>query len=266
MKQWLALVAGAAVLVVFELPRLSGGAVVAALLASAVLVLALSRSNASGPGSIVILTGLLFVTSWLVNIPEGVLFDVIEPAAAPVGLVKALLASFAAVLVIVAVAGRSGPGRAGDSAPGPDLPATATLAVATSPSPIRSVRGLLWRLAATPAVFVACYFVAGMIIYPIVRDYYVGRAMPDPLAIASMQVLRSLALLAAAYSLLRTLERRRDAVLVLGLALPVFGAVFPMLPANDLMPAGVRLVHALETVPSTHSSASCSRSGSVRPR
>ncbi len=232
-RLWLSVPAGALVLLAFELPDVGVGSAVAALLVAGVLALAITRSTASGPALVVVLAGLVFVTSWLVNIPEGVLFDVIEPAAAPVGLVKALAATMAAVVVQVAVAGRvSGEATA-----------------MTSDGPIRSVGGLLWRLVASPAVFIVFYFVAGMIIYPFVQQYYVGRTMPDPAAIVSMQVLRSLALAGAAYPLLRTFRHRGDALLVLTLAIPVFGALAPLLPANDVMPAQVRLVHALETVP-----------------
>lgn len=233
MRQWLSIPAGALVLVAFQVPDVGWGSVVAALLIGSVLALAVSRSTASGPGLIVTLSGLLFVSWALISIPEGVLFDVIEPGAAPVALVMALVASISAVVAVVAVSGRLGEGSA---APGWE-------------SPIRSPQALLWRLVASPALFVVCYFVAGMIIFPFVEEYYVGRVLPDPAAIVSMQVLRSLAIVGAAYPLLRTLRTRRDAVLVLAVALPVFGVLAPLLPANDLMPGGVRLVHALETLP-----------------
>jgi hypothetical protein len=48
---------------------------------------------------------------------------------------------------------------------------------------------------------------------------------------------------------LRSVRERRDGFLVLALAFPVLGALAPLLPANDLMPGPVRLVHALETIP-----------------
>lgn len=233
MRLWLSIPAGAAVLVAGSYPQISWGSAVASLLVCGVLALALERSAATGPGLIVILAGLLYVTFPLISLPEGVLFDLIDPATAVVDLAWMLVLIVAAVTVQVAVAGRLEPG-----------PATAA-----SASPILSTRGLLWRLAAIPTVFILCYFVAGMIIFPFVEPYYQGRVMPDPQAIVSMQVLRSLAIVGAAYPLLRTLSRRRDAVLVLALALPMFGAVAPLLPANDLMPGSIRLVHGLETVP-----------------
>lgn len=233
MRLWLSIPAGAAVFVAGSYPQITWGSVAAALLVFGILAVALERSTASGPGLIVMLAGLLYVMFPLISLPEGVLFDVIEPAAAVVSLAWLLVLMLAAVTVQVAVAGRLEPG-----------PATPT-----STSPIRSTSGLLWRLAATPAVFIILYFVAGLIIFPFVEPYYEGRVMPDPQAIVSMQVLRSLAIVGAAYPLLRTIHRRRDAVMVLALALPAFGAVAPLLPANDVMPGSIRLVHALETVP-----------------
>jgi hypothetical protein len=53
----------------------------------------------------------------------------------------------------------------------------------------------------------------------------------------------------ATYPVLQTLPTRRDAVMVLAIALPVFGAIAPLLPDNELMPGPVRLVHGLETAP-----------------
>jgi hypothetical protein len=233
MRLWISIPAAAAVLVVFHLPRFTWGDVLASLLVCAALAMATSRSTASGPVLITALAGLHFVIYALINIPEGVLFDVIKLPAAPVMLLRSLLASFCAVAVLAAVAGRLGKQE------GP-----AALAPA-----VQTVRGLLWRLAALPAVFLVCYMAAGMLIFPFVKEYYAMRTMPDPAAIASMQILRSLAILGAAYPLLRTLPSRRDAVIVLAVALPVFGAIAPLLPANDLMPGSVRFVHTLEMAP-----------------
>lgn len=233
MRLWISIPAATAVLLVFHLPRFTWGDALASLLVCAVLAMAVSRSTASGPALIATLAGLHFVTSWLINIPEGVLFDVIKPAAAPAALVRSLVASICAVTVLAAVAGRLRTGEAPSE----------------FAAPIRTVRALMWRLAALPVIFLVCYFIAGILIFPFVKQYYAGRTMPDPAAIASMQILRSLAILAAAYPVLRTLPSRRDAVLVLAIAVPVFGSIAPLLPANDLMPAPVRLVHALETAP-----------------
>jgi hypothetical protein len=231
-RQWLSVLVGGAVLLVFAQNGMGWGAIVSSLLMAGVVWLAMARSTASGVGLVVMLTGLVFVTTWLANIPEGVLFDVIEPAEAPVLLLVTLVTAVAAIVAMTAVAGRL-TAEAGPRPPSPDRPNGA----------------VAWRLVALPVVFVVCYFLAGMLIYPYVEPYYVGRAMPGPGSIASMQVLRSLALVGAAYPLLRTFRERRDAILVLALALPVLGAIAPLLPANEAMPASIRLVHGLEMAP-----------------
>jgi hypothetical protein len=100
---------------------------------------------------------------------------------------------------------------------------------------VSTVAGLLWRLGAAALIFVACYFLAGIVIIPYVRDYYQGRAMPKATAMVSMQVLRALAIIAALYPALRTMRSRRDAQVLAALGLPAIG-VSQLLPANDLMP------------------------------
>jgi hypothetical protein len=235
MMRWrwvLSLLLGALIFLAFGSEGHGLGALVSSLLMAGVVVLGMTRSKASGLELVLALSGLVFVVTWLVNIPEGVLFDVIAPADAPVILLMLLVVTVVAVTSMAAVAGRLGPVPTGP----PEAPA-------------RSGGRVAWRLVALPAVFVLCYFAAGLLIYSYVEPYYAGRTMPGPAAIASMQVLRALALLGAAYPLLRTLETRRDAILVVAIAVPVLGAVAPLLPANEAMPASIRLVHGLEMAP-----------------
>ncbi len=232
MRLWAAVLAGAVVLIASHLPGFGWGEAAAALLSAGVMGLIVARARASGPALVVMVAGLNFVVSSGVNLPEAVVFDVIPAPLAATTLVRVLLDSVVAALVVVWVAGRLGRAEAS--------PTTA---------PIDTIWALLWRLAATVAVFIVCYFVAGMLVFPFVKAYYAGRALPQPTVIVAMQVLRSLALLGAAYPLLRTFASRRDAMLVLGVTLPLLGAIGPMLPANPLMPPSIRLAHTLETVP-----------------
>ncbi len=228
-----AVLAGALALIAVHLPGFGWGEAGAALLSAGVMGLVVARSRASGPALVVMVAGLSFVVSLGVNLPEAVVFDVIPATLATTELTRALLESVLAATIVVWVAGRLSPGDA----------------VASAAVRIESIWALLWRLAATVAVFTVCYFVAGTLIYPFVKAYYASRALPQPAVIVELQVLRSLALLGAAYPLLRTFGSRRDAVLVLGLALPLLGPIAPLLPANPLMPPSVRLVHAFETLP-----------------
>lgn len=233
MRTWAAVLAGAVVMMASYYTGLSWASAAGALLAGGVMGLVVARSRASGPTLVVALAVLYFGVSWLVNIPEAVLFGVVSPATAPPLLLRGLLISLVAAAAVVWAGGRQ--------RPEPAAPPTS--------APLRTTWSLIWRLAALVAVFVACYLGAGMLIYPLVKAYYAGHTVPQMGSIIAMQVLRSLAILGAAYPLLRTFTSRRDAVLVLGLALPVFGVVVPMLPHNPFMPPAVRLAHAFETSP-----------------
>ncbi len=233
MRLWGAVLAGAVVMMATYLPGIGWGTTAGALLTAAAMGLIVARSRASGPALVVAVAGLVFGVSWLVNIPEGVLFDVIPVTMAPPMLLRGLLTCVVVATVVAWVAGRL---RQEDTGPSGALP-------------IRSAWSLLWRLLATVAVFAVCYIGAGLLIYPLVKAYYAGRAMPQPSAMLAMQVLRSLAILGAAYPALRTFASRRDAALVLGVALPVVGVIVPMLPQNTLMPPSIRLAHTLETAP-----------------
>ncbi len=233
MRLWGAVLAGAVALIAVRLPGFGWGEAAGALLTAGVMGLIVARSRASGPALVVMVAGLSFVVSSGVNLPEAVVFDVMPATMAATALARVLLESVVAATVVVWVAGRLGPGES----------------VAGAATPIDTIWALLWRLAATVAVFIACYFAAGMLIYPFVKAYYASRALPQPGVIVALQVLRSLAILGAAYPLLRTFATRRDAMLVLGVALPLLGVVAPMLPANTLMPPSIRLVHTLEVSP-----------------
>ena len=233
MRSWGAVLAGAVVLVASYLPGFGWGEAAGALVVAGAMGLIVARSRAAGPALVVMVAGLYFVVSYGVNIPEAVVFDVMPAKTAPTLLVRSLLIGVVAATVVVWVAGRL---RQSAAAPGAVVP-------------IDTAWRLFWRLAATVAVFIACYFVAGALVYPFVKAYYAGRAMPQWSVMVAMQVLRSLALLGAAYPLLRTFGSRRDAVLVLGVVLPLFGAIAPMLPSNTIMPPMIRLAHTLETAP-----------------
>jgi hypothetical protein len=97
----------------------------------AVLGMAVSRCTAFGPGLVAILAMLHFVLA-ATNVAEVVLFDVLHIAAAPVALLRHLVAS---VIVSVALAWLFGGFREAQ-------------ATSLAPAPVHSAIGLLWRLAA----------------------------------------------------------------------------------------------------------------------
>lgn len=225
------LVAAGVVFVARSYPSLSITHALAAVLACAALGVVASRSTAAGPALVAILAGLYFVPIEFINIPEGVLFGVIEVADAPVALARELGVSIVAAIAVAAAVGRL---RI------PPVPPDDVIA------PAHSVPSLLWRLAAAAAVFVLCYFVVGAAIYPLVKPYYGSRPIPPTGSIVSMQVLRAVALIAAMYPAIRTIPSRRTAQWVFTAVLPVLGAVVPLLPENAVMPLPVRVVHTVE--------------------
>lgn len=187
-------------------------------------------STAGGSDLTIAVAGLYFLPSTLINVPEGVLFDVLPVGLAPLAMVMPLFAALTIGVVVTALFGRWR-----TSAP---------------PTPLGlSLFGLIWRLGAATALFVACYIAAGMAILPFVKDFYQGRTLPGMEPIVAMQILRALALVVAARLTLRHVPGHRSARWLLALAFPVIGDVSLMIPPNDLMPPEVRLVHALEMLP-----------------
>lgn len=91
--------------------------------------------------------------------------------------------------------------------------------------------------------YVVTYFVAGMIIWPLVRPFYAGQTMPPVLALLQMQLVRGLVLTGLlALLAFRLRAPRRMVVLLGGLALSVFGAS-PLLIPTAYFPDFARLAH-----------------------
>lgn len=227
------LVAAALVFVTRSYPSMTIGAALAAALACAALAVVASRSTAAGPALVAMLAGLYFVPTTLINIPEGVLFGLIDVAAAPVALARELGVSIIAGIAVAAAVGRL---RA------PPVP------LDDVGVPTDSVTGLLRRLVAAVAFFVLCYYVVGAAIYPFVKEYYGSRPIPPPASIVSMQVLRAVALIGALYPAIRTIRSRRAAQWVCAVVLPVLGGLVPLIPENTVMPLPMRVVHGIEIV------------------
>ena len=230
---WRLVAAAGVVFVARSFPALSATAALAALLLCAALGLVAMRSTSSGPVLIATLAGLGFISTAFINVTEAVLFGIVDVTAAPIMLLRELGVAILAATAVAAAVGRL---RASppSSLHGPTLP-DSTLSV-------------LWRLAAAVAVFVVCYFAVGAMIYPWVKPYYEGRAIPPVGSIVSMQVLRAIALVAAMYPAIRAMPSRRTAQWVFAVVLPVLGGLVPLIPDNPLMPLPVRAVHAVEIV------------------
>jgi hypothetical protein len=95
------------------------------------------------------------------------------------------------------------------------------------------------------------YLVAGSLIYPFVRHFYMTSGVvviPKIGVILGVQFLRGLVYAAALLPLLRRMAGQRPhAALVAGLSLSVFGGIAPLLlPVDGILPPEVRAVHMIE--------------------
>jgi hypothetical protein len=92
------------------------------------------------------------------------------------------------------------------------------------------------------------YWGAGTLVYPYIAHFYASRSLPPAVAIAGLQIVRSLIFVAAVYPLLRS--GLRSAPLVLALIYGIVGGLAPLLPDNPYMPPDIRFYHAIETTSS----------------
>jgi hypothetical protein len=206
---------------------------VSALMVCTMLCWITERSRVSGAELVATLAGFYFILASVMNIPEGVLFDVIKVSQAPLVMAHSLGIALAIAIVIALLFGRTKMDLGAVPVWRSDM----------------SIFGLIWRLAASIAIFMVGYIAAGMLIFPLVKTYYQGRNMPSFDAMAAMITLRAVLLIFAAGLVLRKIPSRKDARLILATAFPVIGVISLMIPHNDLMPPFVRLVHTAEMVP-----------------
>jgi hypothetical protein len=108
-----------------------------------------------------------------------------------------------------------------------------------------------WQLPAGAVGAVLCYiplyFIAGMIVFPFVRDFYTGKPIPGLLAILGAQTLRGIVYVAAAAPWLRSMEvSRARAGCLMGVAYAILSGISPLLAGAEMMPFHVRLAHGIE--------------------
>jgi hypothetical protein len=127
------------------------------------------------------------------------------------------------------------------------LAAGAAFGVPRAPAsapPARTLRVTILRAAAVIVVYIVVYLGAGMLAYPLVKDFYAQHHMPGIGEVLGLQVLRAL-LFAACCAPVLGLGLRR-APWLLGAAFSVIGGIAPLLPDNPFMPLSVRMVHLVE--------------------
>lgn len=102
-----------------------------------------------------------------------------------------------------------------------------------------------WRFGVSDLAYVVVYFTAGMIIFPMVRDFYATQTIPEPAQIIALQLLvRGPIFIAICLLMVRLLGFTRlvGAVMV-GLLFTVLSGVVPLLAPNPFFPDAVRWVH-----------------------
>ncbi len=197
------------------------------LLIAAVLVRIGDRSPARGFSLFVVLAAVSAGIP-LLYLLETVFFDLGIPRDAQILLfVQALVTGVAAAALGALVVGKI---RGGVAAPLPPLP-------------IRP-----GRLAASTLAYVVCYFVAGMIAWPLLRAHYEARPMPAVGIVLGLQIVRGLALSWLVWLLARHEPGGRWPVaLTAGLALAIVGGIAPLIiPGNPYLPDAIRHVHLVE--------------------
>jgi len=105
--------------------------------------------------------------------------------------------------------------------------------------------GKLWRFAVSDIAYVVFYFTAGMIIFPLVRDFYATQTVPEPAKIVALQLLvRGPIFIGICLLLVRLLGfSRTTGALAVGLVFTLLSGVVPLLAPNPFFPDAVRWVH-----------------------
>jgi hypothetical protein len=166
---------------------------------------------------------------------EAVFFDVIPLADVATYVPMLTLPLLACVLAVIAALGH-----------------WRTAARTSAALPLPSAVFLISRGAVVAVVYTFCYFLAGMLVYPYIRDYYASKALPSMVAVAAMQLFVRGPLFAAVLTLLTRMlpgSRRRHAV-VSAAAMAVFLGVIPLIVPNAILPDAVRWAHFVEVVSS----------------
>ncbi len=131
------------------------------------------------------------------------------------------------------------------TAPVPESNVSSTL-------PDRSFSQKLWRSVLCSACYVFLYFLAGMIIFPFVRDYYATQHLPSFGQIVAMQfLLRGPMFILVCLTLIRMfrLPHLSGAVAV-GLAFTFISGVAALIMPNGIFPDSVRWAHFCEVTSS----------------
>jgi hypothetical protein len=98
-------------------------------------------------------------------------------------------------------------------------------------------------------VYVVLYFIAGILILPIIRSWYEaqGTLNPNPALVLFLQLARGALFVAFVLPLLRSMSAtRRQAALAMAVMIPLVHGVSALIPPNPFMPDYVRHAHLIE--------------------
>ena len=106
----------------------------------------------------------------------------------------------------------------------------------------------LWKFVVCDVSYPVLYFIAGTIIFPFVKDFYVGQTLPPFGRLLAMQlVVRGPMLVGLCLLLLRLLRLPRvSGALAVGTVLALLNGVAPLLIPNPYLPDVVRWAHLCE--------------------
>lgn len=111
----------------------------------------------------------------------------------------------------------------------------------------RSAAGWAGRIILGDLLYVVCYFIAGMAVFPFVADFYASIKLPGPSTVIEMEIFRGLIYVAAGLAVTQGMKGARGrAAVALGLSFPILAGVAPLLMHNPYLPGYVRLAHGFE--------------------
>ncbi len=112
----------------------------------------------------------------------------------------------------------------------------------------RAAGSWIGRVVAADLLYVLFYLAAGMIVFPFVKEFYAGKAIPGFAVLVPMQIARGLVFVGLLILMAARLALPRAALALLsGLTLAVLGGVAPLLVPNPFMPGPIRMAHLAET-------------------
>jgi hypothetical protein len=170
-----------------------------------------------------------------VNIIEGVVYLSSE-LGNPVWLLISALAKYLLVLPLASFA----------------LPRVAEDHEPAAATPALTLWGKLWRFAISDLLYLILYFSAGILIFPLVRDFYEARSMPPVGRIFGLQLfVRGPVFIVVCIVLSRMIRAQRMAgALIVGVAFALVSGVAPLIVPSPFFPDAIRWVHLGEVASS----------------